>query len=734
MKNINRIKQFFTPLLFFSVVVVLVGAFFVYRGNTVLARTRFNRRIITNTHTGGVIHSISVHNQQGTGSATTATLYNPSVLLGSFIYAQHAAQCHYRSGRWYHAVIIGYGRPSGRRHRRHPIYLCGNSNTFGSITTTRSIAIKNIHTTVQYYTSVYDNGLLVSPGSTVSVGDILTLKFSPHVSTDISWFGSVINKTVTKYNTTTFFDTPYGSWGSNTTCSFANTVSPGLYVTLIATPPHETISSLAPVLGGSGCGTLTSSAGGGFQTSCTVQKAGNTTPVFNLAQTYATFRSYTGSPGSCSQLGSASTVTIPAQQITYHLNVRAPITPPSVPTLSCSSHVIVGQPVTISAVGTNPSNTKIRYGIDWLSSGAVNQWAPASGYVNSGTSQTATHVWTVPGTYTIRARTQNTSGILSGWSPSCSVKVNLAPINGSCSVTHYTCTTGTSANDVNGSSSWAWQCKGANGGSTAICSETKLACTLPWGGIIPSGTSVTSYRTSSVTSPSTCSSQTRTCNNGTLNGSYTNKNCTITYPQPTVAISVAPSTIYSGQSTRISWSSTNAASCISTGGFSTDGRTAGSVSSGPLTASTQYQIYCYGAGGGGVRAYSSAKSVTVRSSSKSVTTLAPTGTLSVYPTRVEEGTKTQIKFTLKLNNVSSTDTCSINKRSTSEAMPGVGSMVRNSINRANRFMKINNPLKRTPILKQDTIINTQTNYYVVCNGKVVSKPAVVNVVPTFNNF
>lgn len=48
------------------------------------------------------------------------------------------------------------------------------------------------------------------------------------------------------------------------------------------------------------------------------------------------------------------------------------------------------------------------------------------------------------------------------------------------------------------------------------------SCNLPWGGSIASGASVTAYTNCSVT---TCSSQTRTCTNGTLSGTYPNAGC-----------------------------------------------------------------------------------------------------------------------------------------------------------------------------------------------------------------
>ena len=47
------------------------------------------------------------------------------------------------------------------------------------------------------------------------------------------------------------------------------------------------------------------------------------------------------------------------------------------------------------------------------------------------------------------------------------------PVNGSCSGTHYSCNSGTSSNNVNGTSSYTWSCVGSNGGGTALCSENK---------------------------------------------------------------------------------------------------------------------------------------------------------------------------------------------------------------------------------------------------------------------
>src|SRR5690606_31847115 len=55
-------------------------------------------------------------------------------------------------------------------------------------------------------------------------------------------------------------------------------------------------------------------------------------------------------------------------------------------------------------------------------------------------------------------------------------------------------------------------------------------CALPWGGLLANGSSVTAYLSSSVPYGSSCSSQTRTCSSGTLSGSYTHQSCSALPP------------------------------------------------------------------------------------------------------------------------------------------------------------------------------------------------------------
>ena len=97
--------------------------------------------------------------------------------------------------------------------------------------------------------------------------------------------------------------------------------------------------------------------------------------------------------------------------------------------------------------------------------------------------------------------------------------------------------------------------------------DTAASCTTPWGVIIASGASVDAHLTPSVTFGSTCTTESRTCSNGVLSGSYSNQSCTID-----AAICIAPNII--------NMSTTNSAkialvdAAINTAGFTVGTKTA----------------------------------------------------------------------------------------------------------------------------------------------------------------
>ncbi|MHB0865892.1 MAG: hypothetical protein ACYC1Y_03270 [Minisyncoccota bacterium] len=266
--------------------------------------------------------------------------------------------------------------------------------------------------------------------------------------------------------------------------------------------------------------------------------------------------------------------------------------------------------------------------MDWFGSNSVNAWVPTSGYVPSGTQENPTHTWGAPGTYTVRALTQNSSGAQSGWSSACNVVVNPVPVNGACIFTHYSCAAGTSILNVSGASSWTWSCQGSGGGSTASCSETKTAPTVtltPTTITIPQGSTVPLTWTSSSPLITSCTSSgfpTHGATSGTatvqpLTTTPYQVQCTapgfppiyspfatVTVLTPTASISATPNRVQSGGSTTVSWQATNVKTCdIKRNGITSFGSplaadTSGTVANSgtldptPITVQTTYVMTC----------------------------------------------------------------------------------------------------------------------------------------------
>ncbi len=67
-------------------------------------------------------------------------------------------------------------------------------------------------------------------------------------------------------------------------------------------------------------------------------------------------------------------------------------------------------------------------------------------------------------------------------------------------------------------------------------------------------------------------------------------------PAPTVSLSVAPTSIASGGSATLNWSSSNATACTASGAWAGTKGVAGSQSTGPLTAGSSYTLTCTGGG------------------------------------------------------------------------------------------------------------------------------------------
>lgn len=71
-------------------------------------------------------------------------------------------------------------------------------------------------------------------------------------------------------------------------------------------------------------------------------------------------------------------------------------------------------------------------------------------------------------------------------------------------------------------------CTSEKPNATKACSARACySCNLPWGGTIAHTGTVKAYSASSVDCGSTCTPQTRTCNDGTLSGTFTNHTCSV---------------------------------------------------------------------------------------------------------------------------------------------------------------------------------------------------------------
>jgi hypothetical protein len=132
------------------------------------------------------------------------------------------------------------------------------------------------------------------------------------------------------------------------------------------------------------------------------------------------------------------------------------------------------------------------------------------------------------------------------WEDGCGVQWNHA----SCAPQNQSCTTPWGATVAHGASTPAYATATVPFGQTCqpqtrVCNNGNLSgsytnrtctvdqpasCTKPWGGALAHGQSVTAYAASSVPSGSSCSSQTRTCNNGTLSGTYGYSTCSTSTP------------------------------------------------------------------------------------------------------------------------------------------------------------------------------------------------------------
>lgn len=315
----------------------------------------------------------------------------------------------------------------------------------GPCTATRLMS-RNV--SIEYNVRVINEtkGVTIACGSTVTKGDKLSFEFVPHHYTDISWNGVGYSN-----------DTPYGDWianagppaGSPHQCLAKDQVNGKMYVPLSVAPPSKSITGQSNL----GCSSLSDGV-----MKCTPTEIGSNTVVFNFGATSGQFygrtvvtnnevagstddclgsnspmRTYTVSGNDCRDdissqrqfkscqfakpTANVYTLPVPVRTISCPITVVDAVgNPPAAPNVTASGGACVaGTPYTISMNATDPDGDKIRYAIDWNNNGTIDEYVPASGFVNSGTAVTASRSFGTAGAKTVKVLTQDESGLTSTW-------------------------------------------------------------------------------------------------------------------------------------------------------------------------------------------------------------------------------------------------------------------------------------------------------------------------------
>ncbi len=187
--------------------------------------------------------------------------------------------------------------------------------------------------------------------------------------------------------------------------------------------------------------------------------------------------------------------------------------------------------------------------------------------------------------------------------------------------------------------------------------NNSTTCTAPDGVSSDiSGTYITPPTSETRTYTVTC-----TGSGGTLSQDIT---VTVEAPAPTVTLTLDPASVPFGKTSKISWTSTNSTSCLSSDGGGTG--TTGIFTTSPITSDTYYIVLCMGPGGNASKSMAvtvapatpvpvvAAKAPVARQAAKppsrqptpiTVDPDAPTVTLTATPSQITYGAKSTISWT-----------------------------------------------------------------------------------------
>lgn len=302
--------------------------------------------------------------------------------------------------------------------------------SFSGVDSIGALVINGMQASVGYYADVInkDTGQPLGTSSTVPYGARLSFKFLPHKNSHIFWSTSG-----------NFQDTPNGTWINGADrpgdlCSRSDNIIANAagwsgiiagkkkkgqrvywdgYAHYVVSPPSKQISGLSGL----------SCDGSSSAMDCTMNKAGTYTVDFNFDSAGGRLWAGGGERGKDCEMTGADSASVPAQRITYTITVEpeekendSPSSPAAAPALGVGGSCIVGEPFLISMTSTDPDGDQLRYLVDWDADGSTDQIVPPTGYVLSGTTQTASRTYSIPGSKTVKVRAEDEAGALSDWS------------------------------------------------------------------------------------------------------------------------------------------------------------------------------------------------------------------------------------------------------------------------------------------------------------------------------
>jgi hypothetical protein len=252
--------------------------------------------------------------------------------------------------------------------------------------------------------------------------------------------------------------------------------------------------------------------------------------------------------------------------------------------------VLVRTPYTVHASGGNLSGYAWSSNVGWISfSGTASNGTSYGVLISSADNQTLSGYawnsnigWVNFGANSCGSQAKMVGGALQGWAQATSADnngwdgcINLSGTGGGSSygpsIAGGVNQSGTFNNSA--TSNYAWGSDVVGWIDFSQVSAVDPNPCLFNGFSVPSGNTVTAYQSSSVTSPATCASisQTRTCANGTLSGSYAYSSCNVIIPSGVIssALTATPSRVHPGKSTTLTWSTTSMKSCVVTSSDST---------------------------------------------------------------------------------------------------------------------------------------------------------------------